>query len=135
MGASATGRLCAEGTTAAFAGTAPGAPDQASGRADAGRFERGIIVLKTAGGLKTIEAMQNSTQPAVLWFPAAFLHLRAYCLITPQAIRLPELPLGSVFMSSAFSCTISEVPPLASREFGAPGCSVTPVRIQVAEPR
>ena len=33
--------------------------------------------------------------------------------MTPQAIRLPALPVGSVFMSSAFSCTTMAVPPLA----------------------
>lgn len=34
-----------------------------------------------------------------------------YCAgITPQAIRLPALPVGSVFMSSAFSWTMIEWP-------------------------
>ena len=116
----------------------------------AGRFETGTVPKKNAAGLRTIEAMHNNTQPVVLWFPGSRLCFGSpaagcasvprlpavfYCLITPQAIRLPEAPLGSVFISSAFSCTISEVPPLESRELGAPGCSVTPVSVQVAVPR
>ena len=57
-----------------------------------------------------------------------------YCLITAQAIRLPELPLGSVFMSSACSCTTTDVPPLAKMEFGAAGSMEIPVSVKVAEP-
>jgi hypothetical protein len=38
--------------------------------------------------------------------------------ITPQAIRFPAAPVGSVFWSSGFSCTMIEVP---KTEFGAPG--------------
>ncbi len=41
--------------------------------------------------------------------------------MTPQAMRLPELPAGSVFMSSAFSWTTMEVPPLAMMLFGGGG--------------
>ena len=134
MDTSARGRACAGGEIGASTGVAPGDPGQGSREAGAGHFKTGIIVIRIAG-LKTIEAMQDSTQPVVLWFPGCSLCASAYCLITPQAIRLPELPLGSVFMSSAFSCTISEVPPLESREFGAPGCKVTSVNVQVAEPR
>ena len=33
-------------------------------------------------------------------------------VMTPQAIRLPALPVGSVFMSSGFSWTTMAVPPL-----------------------
>lgn len=43
--------------------------------------------------------------------------------ITPQAIRFPAFPVGSVFMSSAFSCTITLVPPFAVIEFGDAGSS------------
>jgi len=41
--------------------------------------------------------------------------------MTPQAIRLPEFPEGSVFMSSPFSWMTMEVPPLARMLFGAVG--------------
>ena len=58
----------------------------------------------------------------------------AYCLITPQAIRFPEAPLGSVFSSSAFSCTTIEVPSFENRELEAPGSRETVDRMKVASP-
>src|ERR1700737_2044533 len=40
---------------------------------------------------------------------------KSYCsLITPQAIRAPELPAGSVFKSSSFSCTTRDFPMIES---------------------
>jgi hypothetical protein len=39
-----------------------------------------------------------------------------YLWTTPQAIRSPELPDGSVFMSSAFAWIMSAVPPLEKSE-------------------
>ncbi len=42
-------------------------------------------------------------------------------MMTPQAMRLPALPVGSVFMSSAFSWTMMEVPPLAMMLIGRGG--------------
>ena len=54
--------------------------------------------------------------------------------MTPQAMRLPEAPLGSVFSSSAFSWTTIEVPPLRKSEFGAAGSSEMEVRTKVALP-
>jgi hypothetical protein len=42
--------------------------------------------------------------------------LPAYLVITPQAMRSPELPAGSVFMSSGFAWMTSEVPPLLKSE-------------------
>ena len=55
----------------------------------------------------------------------SFLSLRYEpgCVITPQAMRLPELPDGSVFMSSAFSWTMIDVPPFANSESAAAGSS------------
>lgn len=65
--------------------------------------------------------------------PMNFLYAWAFSLVqyeknygagsrmTPQAIRLPALPVGSVFMSSAFSWTMMEVPPLATMELGEEG--------------
>src|ERR1700736_3741147 len=35
-------------------------------------------------------------------------------LMTPQAIRAPELPAGSVFKSSSFSCTTTDFPMIES---------------------
>jgi hypothetical protein len=54
--------------------------------------------------------------------------------MTPQAMRLPEAPLGSVFSSSAFSWTTMEVPPLRKRELGAVGSSEMVLRTKVAVP-
>jgi hypothetical protein len=39
-----------------------------------------------------------------------------YLCTTPQAMRSPELPDGSVFMSSAFAWITSAVPPLLKSE-------------------
>lgn len=39
-------------------------------------------------------------------------------VMTPQAMRLPALPVGSVFMSSGFSWTTMAVPPLAMMLLG-----------------
>jgi hypothetical protein len=44
-------------------------------------------------------------------------------VMTPQAIRLPALPVGSVFMSSGFSWTMIAVPPLARMLLGEAGSS------------
>ena len=41
-------------------------------------------------------------------------------IITPHAIRFPAFPVGSVFMSSPFSCTMIDVPPLAIMSFAVP---------------
>src|SRR5882762_8425195 len=40
-----------------------------------------------------------------------------YFFITPQAMRSPALPAGSVFWSSALACTTSAVPPLLKSEW------------------
>ena len=50
----------------------------------------------------------------------------------PQAIRPPALPAGSVFMSSAFSWIMMDVPPLVKTELGAVGSRVTSLFIRVA---
>src|SRR5208282_860164 len=43
--------------------------------------------------------------------------LRRYFVITPQAMRSPALPAGSVFWSSALACTTIAVPPLLYSEW------------------
>ena len=48
-----------------------------------------------------------------------------YFVMTPQAMRSPAAPAGSVFMSSGPACTTSAVPPPVKTEF-APALSVTP---------
>src|ERR1700720_316361 len=40
-----------------------------------------------------------------------------YFVTTPQAMRSPEFPEGSVFMSSALAWTTSAVPPLLKSEW------------------
>jgi hypothetical protein len=47
-----------------------------------------------------------------------------YFLTAPQAMRSPELPEGSVFMSSALAWITIAVPPLLKRECG-PSDNVT----------
>ena len=56
--------------------------------------------------------------------------------MTPQAMRLPALPVGSVFMSSAFSWTMMDVPPLAVMLLGmgiSVGLSRRGVRVRLDE--
>src|SRR5208282_2444747 len=43
--------------------------------------------------------------------------IASYFVITPQAMRSPELPVGSVFWSSALACTTRAVPPLLKTEW------------------
>lgn len=58
-----------------------------------------------------------------------------YCtLMTPHATRFPAFPAGSVFSSSAFSCTTTDVPPLAKIEFGAEGSIEIELSVNVASP-
>ena len=49
-----------------------------------------------------------------------------YLVITPQAIRSPALPAGSVLRSSSLACTTSEVPPEWKSELSPVSARVTP---------
>ena len=49
-------------------------------------------------------------------FGSSVLKEVGYSAMMPQAMRAPEFPEGSVFMSSAFSCTTIDVPPLAKSD-------------------
>ena len=43
--------------------------------------------------------------------------MQIYFVIAPQAMRSPELPEGSVFMSSALAWMTIDVPPLLKSEW------------------
>ena len=53
-------------------------------------------------------------------FPPTIVHaLLLYFVTTPQAMRSPELPEGSVFISSALAWMTSAVPPLLNSEWAS----------------
>ena len=53
-------------------------------------MKRGLMISQTGGkGVATVLAFKS--------------YIPLYFLITPQAMRSPELPAGSVFMSSALA--------------------------------
>jgi hypothetical protein len=80
-----------------------------------------------------ISAEARSAKRRDLYF-RHFPSLALYSFTTPHAILFPEFPLGSVFSSSACSCTTTLVPPLAKIEFGRFGSIEISVSTKLASP-